>query len=245
MKVRVKFSKSGCMKFIGHLDVMRYFQKALRRADIPVSFSEGYSPHMLMSFASPLGVGKTGSGEYFDISLQIPMDPDRICRLLNEQMAEGICVLKVCEIPEIKAANCMSLVEAADYTVSLRPEKITLPADTEAFVQDFLSQGKIMVLRKTKRKEEMTDIRPWIFSFRYEGGQFFMRLSSGSVHNLKPELVMEAFADLAGFKIPPYALLINRDELYFCSHTDDKCLFIPLEKLDTSFYEAEKEQMRS
>ena len=57
MKVRIKFSKEGPMKFVGHLDTMRYFQKALRRAELPVAFSGGYSPHMIMSFAVPLGVG--------------------------------------------------------------------------------------------------------------------------------------------------------------------------------------------
>ena len=50
------------MKFIGHLDTMRFFQKAIRRADIPVAYSEGFSPHMIMSFAAPLGVGTTSSG---------------------------------------------------------------------------------------------------------------------------------------------------------------------------------------
>ena len=57
------------MKFIGHLDTMRFFQKAIRRADIPVAYSEGFSPHMIMSFAAPLGVGTTSSGEYFDMQL--------------------------------------------------------------------------------------------------------------------------------------------------------------------------------
>ena len=53
MKVRLKFRKYGNMKFIGHLDMMRYFQKAIRRSGIPVCYSEGFSPHMIMSFASP------------------------------------------------------------------------------------------------------------------------------------------------------------------------------------------------
>lgn len=57
------------MKFIGHLDIMRYFQKAIRRAEIPIAFTSGYSPHMIMSFANPLGVGLTSDGEYFDIEL--------------------------------------------------------------------------------------------------------------------------------------------------------------------------------
>ena len=63
MKARIKFAKWGAMRFIGHLDVMRYFQKALRRADIDVAYSEGFSPHQIMSFAAPLGVGLTSNGE--------------------------------------------------------------------------------------------------------------------------------------------------------------------------------------
>ena len=66
MKVRIKFSKEGPMKFVGHLDTMRYFQKALRRAELPVAFSGGYSPHMIMSFAVPLGVGMESLGDYFE-----------------------------------------------------------------------------------------------------------------------------------------------------------------------------------
>ena len=73
LKVRIKFRKYGAMKFIGHLDMMRYFQKAMRRAGIPIAFSGGYSPHMIMSFANPLGVGLTSEGEYFDIELTRPM----------------------------------------------------------------------------------------------------------------------------------------------------------------------------
>ena len=65
MKVRIKFSKEGPMKFVGHLDTMRYFQKALRRAELPVAFSGGYSPHMIMSFAVPLGVGMESLGRLF------------------------------------------------------------------------------------------------------------------------------------------------------------------------------------
>ena len=57
MKIRIKFRKYGVMKFIGHLDMMRYFQKAMRRAEIDIAYSEGFSPHQIMSFAAPLGVG--------------------------------------------------------------------------------------------------------------------------------------------------------------------------------------------
>ena len=90
MKVRIKFRKNGVMKFIGHLDIMRFFQKALRRADIPVAFSGGFSPHMIMSFANPLGVGLTSDGEYFDLELTEPISSEEAIKRLNAQMAEGM-----------------------------------------------------------------------------------------------------------------------------------------------------------
>ena len=67
MRVRIKFSKHGAVKFIGHLDTMRYFQKAIRRSEIDIAYSGGFSPHQIMSFAAPLGVGQTSNGEYMDI----------------------------------------------------------------------------------------------------------------------------------------------------------------------------------
>ena len=90
MKVRIKFTKEGPMKFVGHLDTMRYFQKAIRRAELPIAFSGGYSPHMIMSFAAPLGVGVTSTGEYFDMELTSAIPTDEICQRLNSQMANGI-----------------------------------------------------------------------------------------------------------------------------------------------------------
>ena len=66
MKIRIKYSKLGNLKFIGHLDVMRYFQKEIRRAGLDVSYSKGYSPHHIISFAAPLAMGITSDGEYFD-----------------------------------------------------------------------------------------------------------------------------------------------------------------------------------
>ena len=69
MKIRIKFSKTGTMKFIGHLDTMRFFQKVMRLSGIDICYSEGYRPHQIMSFASPLGVGVESLGEYLDIEV--------------------------------------------------------------------------------------------------------------------------------------------------------------------------------
>ena len=69
MKLRIKFRKYGPVRFIGHLDVMRFFQKANRRAELDVAYTGGFSPHQIMSFAAPLGVGLTSNGEYMDLEV--------------------------------------------------------------------------------------------------------------------------------------------------------------------------------
>ena len=90
MKIRIRFRKYGVMKFIGHLDIMRYFQKAMRRAEINICYSEGFSPHQIMSFAAPLGVGITSDGEYLDIEVHSTRSSEESLRALNETMVEGV-----------------------------------------------------------------------------------------------------------------------------------------------------------
>ena len=123
MKVRVKFAKEGAMKFIGHLDIMRYFQKAVKRAGLDAAFSEGYSPHMIMSFASPLGVGITSTGEYFDLELKSVYSSKEMVNKLNDAMVEGMRILSVRQVEEGKAGKAMSLVAAADYVITFREGK--------------------------------------------------------------------------------------------------------------------------
>lgn len=76
------------------------------------------------------------------------------------------------------------------------------------------AQDSIEILRKTKRSEKITDIKPWIYKLELRGDKVWMQLSQGSVHNLKPELVMEAFAKFLGIELEPFALMIHREEVY-------------------------------
>ena len=120
LKARIKFRKNGVMKFIGHLDIMRYFQKAIRRAEIPVAYSGGFSPHMIMSFANPLGVGVTSDGEYFDVELRDTISSAEAVKRLNEQMVEGMEVVSFVEIPDDKKSKGMSIVAGAEYLTSVK-----------------------------------------------------------------------------------------------------------------------------
>lgn len=227
--VRVKFRKYGCLKFIGHLDVMRYFQKVMRRADIDMCYSEGFSPHMIMSFAAPLGVGLTSDGEYMDISVKSSPSSAEAVRRLNEVMVEGIDVVSWRRLPE-NSKNAMSIVAAADYQVRFREGCGPEDGWQEKFLE-FLASPSIQIVKETKKGQQEIDIRPWIYACEVRNQVIYMQVSTGSVHNLKPELLMQAFGDWAGIQIPAFALLVHRTEIYADQGTEGNRQLIPLEDL--------------
>lgn len=230
MKVRIKFTKTGYMKFVGHLDTMRYFQKAIRRAELPVAFSGGYSPHMIMSFAAPLGVGTTSLGEYFDMELTETVPTAEIQRRLNETMVEGVTVCSARQVEDGKASTAMALVAAADYLVLFREGKEPSSSWREKLAE-FLAQDEIMVTKKTKRSEKTVDIRPYIYKACLEEDGIFMQLASASSNYTKPELVMDTFIRWMGEEPEPFAYMIERREVYADGGEGSSPRFIPLEAL--------------
>ena len=160
MKARIKFRKYGVMRFIGHLDVMRFFQKVMRRADIPIAFTSGYSPHMIMSFAQPLGLGVTSEAEYLDIELTEPIPSIKAVEQMNAVMVEGIDIVSFVQISDDKKSSGMTIVAAADYMVSSKEK--AFPEEWKEMISQFMEQEQIIVWKKTKRSEKEVDIRPMI-----------------------------------------------------------------------------------
>lgn len=230
MKVRVKFSKQGVMKFIGHLDVMRYFQKAIRRAGIDIAYTEGLSPHMIMSFAAPLGVGLTSDAEYMDIELRTPVSSEEAIDALNRVGVEGITVTGFWQIPDGKASKAMTLVAAADYTLRFR-RGYEPKGDWQSGISHFFAQKSILVMKKSKKSEKEVDIRPMIYEMSVNAGTVFLKLSAGSVANLKPELVMDAYLQSIGVEPAPFAYEINRCEVYADIGTEKKRKLVTLGSL--------------
>ena len=209
MNVRVKFRKYGNLKFIGHLDVMRYFQKAMRRAEIPVCYSEGFSPHMIMSFASPLGVGLTSNGEYMDVRVEeSPSSAEAVSRL-NAVMVEGIEVLSWRALPD-KAGNAMASVAAADYDVRFREGYAPEDGWQERFLI-FMGRSSVTVIKEGKKGSRELDIRPLIYDWNMCGDVIFLQVSAGSASNLKPELLMKAFSESEGMELSPFSLMITAE----------------------------------
>ncbi|MDR1018110.1 MAG: TIGR03936 family radical SAM-associated protein [Lachnospiraceae bacterium] len=218
MKARIKFSKNGSLIYIGHLDVMRYFQKAIRRAGLPIAFSEGFSPHMIMSFAQPLGVGMYSEGEYFDIELLEYIEPKKAIDDLNKVMADGIKIKNFVYISDDKKQSGMTIVAAATYLAKLSLNKssldnldmLTLEEDNNKElknfdneedkikffnnkIQEYFNRDEIVVLKKTKRSEKEVDIKPMILDMKYSEQGLFLFLLTGSENNLKPNLVVSDF----------------------------------------------------
>lgn len=218
MRIRIKFRKYGVMKFIGHLDIMRYFQKAIRRAEIPIAYSEGFSPHQIMSFAAPLGVGITSDGEYLDIELKESVTTKAALQSLNQAMVEG---MEVTSFRQLSDSNkkAMSIVAAADYKISLKDKYE--PADVDyikGYEEFFVNQKEILVTKQTKKSEKVIDLKELVYDFKVEmeGNRpvFFLRVSTGSVDNLKPELVIEELYSYLGIAFDPMSIQIHRLDVF-------------------------------
>ncbi len=232
MKVRIKFSKQGPAKFIGHLDVMRYFQKVMRRADVSIRYSGGFSPHQIMSFAAPLGVGITSMGEYLDIEVEDTENLATMKERMNETMAEGFHVESCRRLPD-NAGNAMSIVAAAAYTVSFRPGYE--PEDCEAWMkelEDFYSQDQILITKKTKKGQKELDLKALVYQVHAEGPSVRILISTGSSENIKPELVLDAFYQKLGLERPAFAFQVQREEVFAeNSSQKDGLRFLSLEQL--------------
>lgn len=205
MKARIRFKKDGTMKFVGHLDIVRYFQKLIRRANIDVAYSKGYSPHQIMSFASPLGVGLTSNGEYFDIELNSKIDKENAIKALNDKTVDGIEVIDFKYLPE-DAKNGMSILSAADYLIDVKI--------SDDDIDKFLSQSRIEVMKKTKKSEKLVDIKPLIFDMKNENDLLFVKLAHGSKSNLKPDLLCDALYEYLNNNRPEY-ISMHRLDMYY------------------------------
>ena len=235
MKIRIKFRKYGVMKFIGHLDMMRYFQKAMRRAEIDIAYSEGFSPHQIMSFAAPLGVGITSDGEYLDIEVHSTRSSIESVKALNDTMVEGVEIVSYRMLPE-HAKTAMSIVAAADYNVFYKDKGNCpftldeLKAKVKAFYED---APEILVTKKTKKSEKVMDLKQLVYAFdvseRDGRPVFYLKVSTGSTDNLKPELVLEAMFQAMGYTYDQNAIQIHRRDVYAMDPAGDG--FISLGKM--------------
>ncbi|MFI3200625.1 MAG: TIGR03936 family radical SAM-associated protein [Eubacteriales bacterium] len=212
MKIRIKFAKVGPMKFVGYLDTLRFFQKAIRRAEIDIAYSTGYSPHQIMSFAAPLGVGVESEGEYFDMEVHSFTTSEDMRNRLNSVMPEFFSIASVRLLPDT-IKNAMASVVAAKYVVNLR-KGYEAPFSWEDSIEEFMEQESIMVWKKSKKSEREIDVKPLIYQMNIcqKGVELVVNASSGA--NIKPKLVMQALYEHNGATLGEYDIEVTRIEMY-------------------------------
>ncbi len=155
-RLRLTFTRGEEAKYVSHLDLARLWERAVRRARLPLAYSAGFTPHPRLSFAAPLAVGLTSDGELLELYLTEPSPPAEVQARLGAQLPPGLALLSVVE--EADAPSLQSRVRAALYLARFR----TAIPDLAARVAAFLARERVPYERKRERKGKTLDLRPYV-----------------------------------------------------------------------------------
>jgi len=191
------FEKKEPAIYVSHLDLMRCFERCIRRAGIPLWYTEGFNPRPFLTFALPLSLGITGLNESVDLKLVEDMPLPEVQERINRCLPAGLKILSISE-PVKKNTDIVSSV----YNIALASPS----ADCDSLAKEltgFLSQDSIVITKLNKKKKQVeSDLRPHIksFSARTEDGHVVLdiTLSSGCTENCNPALVLDTFASRCG-----------------------------------------------
>ena len=164
MRLCVVFTKGPEVRFVSHLDVQRLFQRAFRRAKLPLAFSQGFNPHPLVSFATALSVGMTSSGEYLDVTLTRDVSPEEFIEAVAPVLPAGVGIAEAFDMLESRK-SLTSAMRSAEYTAVVTFSEPVDEGRLSSAVTELLS-GEIVIQKKTKGGIKPTDIRPWVFELR-------------------------------------------------------------------------------
>ncbi len=218
--IRVRFSKHGAIRYIGHLDVMRYFQKVMRRAEVDIAYTQGFSPHQVMTFAQPLGVGIESDGEYMDIRMNSITTCEDLKEAINTHSVPEIQALSVKILPE-GSGNAMASVAAAEYEIGFKPDRIPecfkcSAEEIQKKISDFLAQEEIILVKEGKAGLRNVDIKDRIFTLEWDAAEecFHAIVDASSGYNIKPLSLMELITAFRGDTLYDNSLMIYRIDTY-------------------------------
>lgn len=223
MRMLVVFEKGALLRHIGHLDLMRAMQRALRRSGLPIAYSQGFNPHILNTFASALSVGIKGEREIMDVKLSASCGAAEFAQRLKQALPPAIVIKDVIAVEDNHPAM-MALCKAAVYEVVFHEpmgEALSKAIDT------LLEKKEIQAIRKTKSGMKPCDIRPMIYALTANEQKIAMTLAHDEKASLKPSLLLEVLSKEAGLETVPKHL-ISRTALL---GIDDNGQYVPLETL--------------
>jgi radical SAM-linked protein len=225
-RLRITYAKGEAVKFISHHDEFRLWERALRRADLPLLYKQGFNPQPHMQFASPLGVGFTGAREWLDIVLSPPVPPAEAASRLGASLPPGVTVLDVAEVP-LKAPALQGVLIGADYTILL----YAVPGEVadgllEGRIAGFLARREIWRARERKGERYTYNLRPLVFELRYAGydvareeHRIFLRVQQRAGATGRPDEVVDALG------LDDFARTLRRERLYCSDKAEDAAIF--------------------
>lgn len=218
-KYAVGFSKTGTICYTSHLDIMRLFNRVIKRAGIKLAYSHGFNPHPKMVFAQPLSLGYTGLNEYIEIETTEDNEPGYIAEKLSELMPPGLDI-KGCERMAEGRKTLAAMTVAAEYMIEIPLAEPVDMSDGE-IAELYMSQDRIITLKKQKKKKVPVeiDIKPMIRQLQVsqQDGLIVIDtvLDSGSISNLSPELLIKTFTERLGIDTDRSEMDVTRKQIFF------------------------------
>jgi radical SAM-linked protein len=161
LRVSLKLSKGGERKYLSHRDVIRAFEYALRRAQVPVAYSSGFNPRPRMSFGSAVGVGVTSDDERIVLELASPMSESEMRDTLNGQLPKGLSVVAVEAVPD-GVKSPIAALNASEFRMTILCGEGCDPAAVVQAVRKMNSPGELRVVREREGKTKEFDLKPYL-----------------------------------------------------------------------------------
>ncbi len=216
-RYRMMYAKEGPVRYISHLDLLRTFERAARRAGLPLVLTQGFNPHPKLTFAAPLGVGIAGEAEFAEMELAQDIPAREVTGALSVALPEGLRLLEMRSVPDSRPA-LMSKVDRATYRACAKLSHPVSSKELEGAIADFLSQSEILVERRGKAGEKRRfDIKPGIFAV--SGGLnddiiiIEAELKTGSSGNVRFDELLAAFAESSRLPVQG-RFLLSRTGIY-------------------------------
>lgn len=153
-KIISKYSKTGNLKYISHLDVLRFIQRSVKRANIRAKYSEGFNPHMKTAFGFPLSLGNESIGEYFELEMHEKIDINDFINNMNNVLPKEMQILKA-EYTE-ETESIMSRCAFVEYLINIEYDELDIDKLNE-FFEEMLSTGVIYKRKKKNKKNKIVE----------------------------------------------------------------------------------------
>ncbi|MGB5050719.1 MAG: TIGR03936 family radical SAM-associated protein [Caldilineaceae bacterium] len=224
-RVRLTYEKGEAIKFISHQDEFRLWERALRRADLPLLYKQGFNPQPFIQFAAPLGLGMTGRAELIDVTFSPPVPLDELARRIREKLPPGAFLHGLEEV-EVKTKALQGLTIGADYTIVLFAEPGEVPDGLiQTRIDEFWAKSEEWRQRERGGQKYRYNLRPLIFELRYAGydpaseeHRIFLRVQQRPGATGRPDEVVDALG------LDDFARTLRRDRLYFEHRVEDVAL---------------------